>query len=175
MLRRPKSSYPTSPDGVYWIAPAALALPSLRDMAISAELCTRIEGEHRGGHATRLLIAYLMKSILLSSDGTCRIWALRGAEGYPLTFLRPVNGVSEAATCPALGFVADGVLGNCPYGAQFGDCGFGTSPLHLWGNYCAGCAVNDGAYDRYVLQGPIDTGIVLSSVQGNVFTTCRVR
>jgi hypothetical protein len=170
-----KSSYPASTDGVYWISPAGVPHRAYCDMAISAELCTEIEGEHRGRTRDRATLAFVMKSVLLWGDGVCRIWALRGADGYPISQLSPVSGVPAGATCPALGFVADGVLGNCQYGIEHGDCGFGVSAFHVWGNSCSGCPMNAGEYDRYTLQGPVSSGAVITSVQGTVVTTCKLR
>ena len=68
-----KSSYPASTDGVYWISPAGVAHRAYCDMAISAELCTEIEGEHRGRTRDKAALSYVMKSILLSPKPT--MWA----------------------------------------------------------------------------------------------------
>lgn len=170
-----KTSYPSSQDGVYWIRPAGQTYRAYCDMAISAELCTEIEGEHRGKTRDPAALGYTMMSLLLAGDGVCRMWAIRSAEGYPFNRLEPVNGVAPGSTCRSLGFVGDGVLGICDYGSQLSDCGFSARPLNVWGNHCIGCVLNDGDYDRYTLQGPVSTGFTLSSMNGSVATTCSVR
>jgi hypothetical protein len=170
-----KTSYPNAPDGVYWISPSGLPYRAFCDMAISAELCSEIEGDHRGTTRDKAAIPFTMRSILLAGTGVCRIWALRGVDGYPFTHLAPVNGIAPGFTCRAFGFVGDDVLGTCDYGSELGNCGFAAPPFYVWGNQCAGCPMNNGDYDRYTLQGPVSSGRALTSVQGTVVTTCRVR
>lgn len=171
-----KNSHGSSTDGVYWIAPSGTPQRAYCDMSLSTELCTEVASEHQGRTRDAAAVGYTMSSVLLLNQGVCKLWAIRGSDdGHPFQSLKAVEGVPEAHTCVALGFKGDGELGECPYGTSLADCGFAARPMHLYGNYCTGCALNDGAFDRWTLQGPIITGNVLSSVSGTTFTTCKTR
>jgi hypothetical protein len=170
-----KNSHPASEDGVYWIGTAGAWLRAYCDMQLSTELCTEVTGEHMGRTREKAAIGYTMTSVLLLNEGVCKMWAIRGTDdGHPFDQLKAVAGVAEGQTCISLGFVADGVLGACDYGTERTTCGFSATPLYWYGNNCAGCAMNDGTFDRWTLQGPAIRALALSSTSGTDFTTCKV-
>lgn len=170
-----KNSHPASKDGVYWIGTAGALQRAYCDMQLSAELCTEVAGEHHGRTRGKAAIGYTMTSVLLLSEGVCKMWAIRGSDdGYPFDQLKAVAGVPEGQTCISLGFAGDGVLGACKYGSERTSCGFEVTPLYWYGNNCAGCVKNDGVYDRWTLQGPAIQAATLSSTSGTEFTTCKV-
>jgi hypothetical protein len=171
-----KNSYPASKDGVYWIGTVGAWQRAYCDMALSAELCTEVAGEHQGRTRGKAAIGYTMSSVLLLNEGVCKLWAIRGTDdGHPFDELIAVEGVPAGQTCISLGFMADGVLGACDYGSERTNCGFSATPLYWYGNNCAGCTKNDGAFDRWTLQGPALQAFTLSSMSGTEFTTCKVR
>jgi hypothetical protein len=168
-----KNSYPASKDGVYWIAVSGDTQRVYCDMLLSTELCGEVAAEHQGRTRDKAAIGYTMTSVLLLSEGVCKIWAIRGTDtGHPFDRLQAQGGVPAGQTCISLGFAADGKLGSCPYGSQRTNCGFPAMPLHRYGNYCTGCTLNDGAFDRWTLQGPVSSGEMLSTMSGTTFTTC---
>lgn len=171
-----KNSYPTSKDGVYWIGTTGAWQRAYCDMALSAELCTEIAGEHKGRTRGKAGIGYTMSSVLLLNDGVCKLWALRGTDdGHPFDELTAVEGIAAGQTCIGLGFMGDGTLGACQYGTERDNCGFSATPLYWYGNNCSGCTKNDGTFDRWTLQGPAIRASVLSSLSGTKFTTCKIK
>lgn len=167
-----KNSYPASEDGVYWIAAPEATQRVYCDMQLSAELCGEVEAEHQGRTRDKATIGYTMTSVLLLSEGVCKIWAIRGTDlGHPFDRLQARGGVPAGQTCIALGFAGDGELGVCNYDQAGTTCGWST-PLQRYGNYCTGCTVNKGEFDRWTLQGPVSRGPLLSSKSGTTFTTC---
>lgn len=170
-----KNSYPASQDGVYWIGAAGATQRTYCDMRLSAELCSEIQGEHRGRTRDKAAIDYTMTSVLLLSEGVCKMWAIRGTDkGHPFNRLVARGGLPADQTCTALGFAGDGELGNCAYGSDHTSCGFTATPLNRYGNYCTGCTLNNGEYGEWTLQGPIHRGDLLSTMSGTTFTTCLV-
>ena len=96
---------------MYWIGSVGAWQRAYCDMSLSTELCTEIAGEHHGRTRDKAAIDYTMTSVLLLSEGVCKLWALRATdEGYPFDKLIAVEGVAEGRTCVSLGFAADGVL-----------------------------------------------------------------
>jgi hypothetical protein len=171
-----KNSYPTSKDGVYWIGTTGAWQRAYCDMALSAELCTEVAGEHKGRTRGKAAIGYTASSVLLLNEGVCKIWAIRGTDdGHPFDELIAVEGVAAGQTCISLGFMGDGTLGACEYGTERSSCGFSAKPLYWYGNNCAGCTMNDGTFNRWTLQGPAIRAFVLSSMSGTEFTTCKIR
>jgi hypothetical protein len=171
-----KSAYPQSPDGIYWIVQAGVPEHAFCDMELEVELCTESSGEHIGRTREGSGLDFAMSSVLLYGQGLCKTWALRGSNGYPLTALNPA-GHPTLGTCAALGFVSDGTSGACPYGTStgFSACGYSVTSTYQYGNVCLGCAQGAGTFATYVLQGPINTGYVLSNFDGTTATTCRIR
>jgi hypothetical protein len=172
-----KSAYPSSPDGVYWINPTGTPMRAYCDMQLESELCTEIEGEHRGRTRDGSNLAYTTRSILHASDGKCSLWAVRGsADGYPLRALEMLAG-QKLGSCQALGFAGDVALGSCAFGDSTGytNCGFALSTLYQWGNHCSGCVEGDGISATYVKQGPMHSSSVLSSFDGSVQSHCAIR
>ncbi|HMI91076.1 MAG TPA: fibrinogen-like YCDxxxxGGGW domain-containing protein [Polyangiales bacterium] len=173
-----KNSYPSAPDGVFWISPTGTPMRAYCDMSERVELCTEIESDHRGVTRDPTKLAYSLRSVLIVSEGLCSIWAVRDtAEQLPLTQLHKSD-TQPLDTCQALGFAADGTLGVCAYGsyAGFSKCGFPIADAFMvYGNLCGGCVEHDGTYDAYVRQGPVLQGDVISSFDGTTKTTCRVR
>lgn len=168
-----KNKYPASKDGVYWLAGGGNAYRAYCDMTEAVALCSDKVGERVGRTRDSSRLEYKMTAVLLE-DGRCKLWNLRGAaDNYPLWRLEPLAGVPTAQTCVKLGFAADGVLGNCAYGASRTNCGYQVTPLHRYGNACSGCELNDGNFDHWVVQGPIKLSGVLSDASGKVFTTCK--
>jgi hypothetical protein len=171
-----KNRWPSSPDGVYWISPTGAPLLAYCDMTLQRELCSELEGEHRGKTRDSSGLAYSMTSVLLAEAGVCKIWAVRGSDdGYPLNELEPVLERPPATTCKTLGFVADALVNKCRYGSNHGNCGFPVPAYHRYGNNCSGCALRAGKFDGYVLQGPQFGTTVISTATGSVSTTCKIR
>jgi hypothetical protein len=171
-----KNSYPMSKDGVYWIGTTGAWQRAYCDMALSAELCTEVAGEHKGRTRGKAAIGYTMSSVLLLNEGVCKLWAIRGTDdGHPFDELIAVEGIQAGETCISLGFMGDGTLGACDYGTDRTTCGFSATPLYWYGNNCSGCTKNDGTFDRWTLQGPAIRAFVLSSMSGTEFTTCKIR
>jgi hypothetical protein len=171
-----KNSYPNAKDGVYWIGTTGAWQRAYCDMALSAELCTEVAGEHQGRTRGKVAIGYTMSSVLLLNEGVCKMWGIRGTDdGHPFDELIAVEGVPAGQTCISLGFMGDGALGACEYGTERTNCGFSATPLYWYGNNCAGCVKNDGAFDRWTLQGPAIRAFTLSSMSGTEFTTCKIR
>jgi hypothetical protein len=170
-----KNKYPASKDGVYWVGTGAGTHRAYCDMAEVVELCSDSASERVGRTRDSSKLEYKMTSVLLA-DGSCKMWNMRSAaDGYPLSQLKKVAGVPAAQTCIKLGFVADGVLGDCSYGSSLTNCGYAVMPLNRYGNNCSGCVLNDGDFDHWVVQGPVISGDVLSDAAGKVFTTCKTR
>jgi hypothetical protein len=172
-----KSAYPTATDGVYWINPTGTPMRAYCDMKLLTELCTEVEGEHRGKTREGSGVAYTMRSILHARDGVCSVWAVRAsADGMPVGMLSPEAG-QTMSTCQALGFARDVALGACDFGdiAGYSNCGFAVSPLYQWGNRCSGCVLNDGVYPTYVKQGPMHSSSVISSVDGSFQSRCAIK
>lgn len=170
-----KNKYPASKDGVYWVGAGAGTHRAYCDMAEVVELCSDAASERLGRTRDSSKLEYKMTAVLLE-DGLCKMWNIRGAaDNYPLWQLDAVAGVPAGQTCAKLGFVADGVLGSCPYGESRSNCGYEVTPLNRYGNTCSGCTLNDGDFDHWVVQGPIKTGGVLSDAAGKIFTTCKTR
>lgn len=174
-----KNSFPDSKDGVYWLAGDGAARRVYCDMAQSAELCSEVMGEHQGRTRDKSTLAYTMTSVLLLSDGVCKLWDIHGSDsGYPFGGLEAIQGVPAASTCRYLGFAADGALGSCNYGSNTGytNCGFTKTPLERYGNSCASCTPDGaGTFDHWVLQGQIFAAGILSSKSGSIFTTCKTQ
>ena len=170
-----KNKYPASKDGVYWTGTDAQMQMhrSYCDMEEAIELCSDAEADRVGRTRDSSKLEYKMRAVLLE-DGLCKMWNLRAAaDNYPLWKLEAVAGVPAAQTCAKLGFVADGVLGSCPYGETRTNCGYPVTPLNRYGNTCTSCVLNDGDFDHWVPQGPIKLGGVLSNASGTTFTTCK--
>jgi len=171
-----KAADPSAPSGVYWIK-AADGTPKrvYCDMPRGIELCregveqTIQTTTHEGSN-----LDITMRTLLLPSRNTCELWNLRRtSDGLPLSQLHAVAG-NTLSTCQALGFQKDGKLGRCPYGSQYGDCGFTSAQDYSYGNLCSGCSVNEGSYNDYIRQGAIGTGIVITDVSGSIRTSCTV-
>jgi hypothetical protein len=172
-----KNAYPASQDGTYWVAPSGAPERAFCDMRQQVELCTEISGEHAGQTREGSNLAFEMSSQLLYSLGVCRIWAVRGMDGYPFTALDP-GPAPPLGTCAALGFVADDVIGTCRYGTKAGytTAGYSVSVTNDYGNLCTMCGgTGAGSFKEYVLQGAIASGHVMSSFDGTTSTTCRIR
>jgi hypothetical protein len=168
-------------DGEYWLIDSGgwpiVAYCDMRlcDRGLAGELCSVMEGDHEGRTRDGSQLAYLMRS-LLTDQGTCEIWALRGkSDNHPLDGLGAFAG-QTLKTCQALGFVDDDRLGACLYGSNpgNGNCGFPGS-LYRYGNHCTGCTLNDGFYPSYVLQGPMYTANVITAMDGTSRTRCKTR
>jgi hypothetical protein len=173
-----KNDDPSAGDGVYWINPGGVPLRAYCDMREGVELCTEVEGEHRGRTRDPSRLVFRMVSTLDAGAGLCRLWALRGlADGHPLELFSQVGQAAPPDTCRLLGFMATEEVGRCPFGnsSNHGTCGFPITDYLLWGNHCRGCVQNDGDFDRYMLQGPVITGHVMTSFDGAVATRCKVR
>jgi hypothetical protein len=167
-----------STDGEYWIAPDGGA-PTLAycDMTIKAALCTQTEGTNTGVTRDSSHLSYSMVSVLDDSSGVCNVWAVYNiADGYPLDALSDAG--TSLTTCQALGFLGDQTIGACLFGSDPGytACGFTLSGGYFrYGNQCVGCTTNDGTYPDYVLQGPMFSAAVMSSVDGTTMTSCKIR
>lgn len=165
----------SSADGEYWIKPVTGAsYRAYCDMKLEKEICTEkglaVSGKTRDGAA----LTWSAIAKLEHATGLCALWAIKGPMGYPFDDLKMVAG-QTLTTCQALGFKADGVIANCPYGASRTDCGFAPPSLNRYGNSCTGCTLNDGDFRDYLLQGPISVGGVMSNVSGTIKTTCKFR
>jgi len=67
-----KNAYPSAPDGVRWISPSGTPMRAYCDMAERVELCTEIEGDHRGVTRDGSRLAYSLRSVLIASEGIVR-------------------------------------------------------------------------------------------------------
>jgi hypothetical protein len=171
-----KNDDPSAADGIYWINPTGVPLRAYCDMREVVELCTEVESEHRGRTRDPARLVFRMMSVLDAGAGVCRLWALRAlSDGFPLEVFSKFDQAPQLDTCRLLGFVATEEVGRCAFGSQSSKCGFPIGEHMLWGNHCRGCAQNDGDHDHYVLQGPVFSGNVMTSVDGAVSTRCRVR
>ncbi|MDC0740755.1 hypothetical protein [Polyangium mundeleinium] len=93
----------------------------------------------------------------------------------PLDRLNAVGG-QTMKTCKALGFIDDDTLGTCLFGAATTTCGYDVSSgYYRYGNSCQGCTLNTGPFATYVLQGPMNTASVLSSMDGSMRNRCKAR
>jgi hypothetical protein len=169
---------PNLGDGEYWINPDTGPVLAYCDMQLGIELCTTIEGEHEGRTRDDSHLQFVMRSVL-TSQGTCEIWAVRGKEdNHPLDSLVEIPGmVLEVKTCQALGFKDDQQIGHCGFGRDPGnsDCGFSGS-LFRYGNHCyPGCTMNPGHFTGYLLQGPMFDADTMSTMDGTVRTICKTR
>jgi hypothetical protein len=172
-----KSTYPTSPDGVYWISPTGTPMRAYCDMQLQSELCTETEGDHRGRTREGSNLAYTMRSILHASANECSIWAVRGsADGYPLHEIILVAG-QKLGACQALGFPGDVSIASCAYGDNPGNsnCGFPLTVLYQWGNMCSGCVLGNGDFPVYTKQGPMHSSTLMSSFDGSTQSHCAVK
>jgi hypothetical protein len=167
-----KTDHPAAGDGIYWIQPGPVAQRVYCDMRERLELCSEREEEHKGFGRDPSHIHFVMRSVLDLGAGVCKLWAIRSvAGGWPLDDFRGGD------TCAILGFRSTQALGRCPFGdsAPNTNCGFTAANFLRWGTFCSGCVQNDGPHDRYVLQGPIHSGFILSNTVGTIATLCRVR
>ena len=174
-----KADHPAAGDGVYWINPSGVPLRAYCDMRERIELCTELEAEHRGVTRDPARLVFTMMSVLDAGEGTCRLWALRASDGYPIdTFVRS-DPAQARDTCALLGFVSTASLTQCSYGSDaaqgYSKCGFPIGTYMRWGTSCSGCQQNDGEHDRYVLQGPMIRGQILGTFDGSRFLRCKVR
>jgi hypothetical protein len=147
-------------------------------MREKVELCTEIEGEHRGTTRDPAHLVFRLRSVLDAGEGICRIWALRAVtDGFPIEFFFRIDRPQQLDTCWALGFIATDTLGHCDFGMDpaYSKCGFPVTTYMRWGTYCQGCQQNNGEFDHYVLQGPMTRARVITSFDGAIFTRCRVR
>ena len=73
-----KNSYPAAKDGVYWIGTAGAWQRAYCDMALSAELCTEVAGEHQGRTRGKAAIGYVPQDVArypdLSGLENLRFW-----------------------------------------------------------------------------------------------------
>jgi hypothetical protein len=170
---------PTAGDGVYWINPSGVPQHAYCDMREKLELCTEIEGDHRGVTRDSSRLQYRMISLLDLVTGVCKIRALRASDGNPIDDYRRTDPTKRIDVCKLLGFVANGEVGTCKYGEgpEHSSCKFPlVAPLYRWGTLCAGCDNgNDGEFDHFVLQGRMNTATIITSYDGAVTTTCKVR
>jgi hypothetical protein len=174
-----KGADPGARDGVYWVDEPGRNRVYC-DMVERTELCSLSPGVHAGRTRDPSRLRFTLSSVLKEDQGVCELWNLRAAQapGYPLASFRRTNPADVRDTCAVLGFIKEARLGVCQFGDAPGhsDCGFGTTPLLIWGTLCS-CGpprVGDGEFDHYVLQGPINTGTVLTSATGSATTTCFV-
>lgn len=171
-----KSSHPSSSDGVYWINPSGTPMRAYCDMMERTELCTEVAASHQGKTRDGSSLSFAMMSQLFWDQRECSIWAVRDAsQGYPIS---PYVVSHALTTCQALGFVANGTLGACAFGSDpsYSNCGFTFAlPFSLWGDFCDGCTENPGTFTMYVRMGPIRQSSVLTTFDGTVRTTCKVR
>lgn len=171
-----KTAYPSSPDGEYWIDPSGNnPMHAYCDMQLMTELCTEIEGLHQGRTREGSNLDYIMTSVLDKSAGICEMWAIR-----TLPDERPFENLYSPIrimdTCEALGFVGPGIENPCPWGSEFGTCGYDISNgFYNYGDSCGGCALNDGIWDKWVLMGPVYKGSVNSSMDGSYRQLCMTR
>jgi hypothetical protein len=164
-----------SPDGEYWITPGGSPTRAYCDMSQKVALCTETQGTAASRTRDGAVLPYSMVSVLNHAAGTCSIWAVKNqSDGYPLDNL-VVQLSNHLSSCQALGFIADGTLGSCAYGASYTHCGFSNSLYFRYGNLCTGCTQFNGSWSQFVLQGPMTTAHVMSSADGLVKTTCRIR
>jgi hypothetical protein len=169
---------PQRGDGEYELSNGAGSLVSTYcDMqlciSLPGELCSAVEGDHEGRTRDDSRLPFLVRSVL-TVNGTCELWALRAkSDGHPLDDLIATTGLT-LTTCQALGFKGDAQLGGCAFGSGAGSCGFSSS-TYRYGNHCSGCTQNDGTYPKYVLQGPMTTAKVISTMSGTTRTSCRTR
>jgi hypothetical protein len=173
-----KNDYPPAPDGIYWINPGGVPLRAYCDMRHRLELCTEITAERRGIMRDATGLIYRMVSSLDVALGLCKLWAVRSeADGYPIDRDRRTNPALVRDTCQVLGFKSTGTLGNCNFGDSEGNssCGFPVARFFRWGTLCSGCTQNNGEHERFVLQGVMHAGDVISNWTGSIHTTCRVR
>ena len=169
-----KNRYPASHDGLYWIG----KIDDLRlvycDMDEAVELCSEVAAEHRGRTRDISKIPYVMTSVLLPSEGLCKVWAVRAAsDGHPFGPLEGVAGLAGGQTCSKLGFVSDGAIGSCSFGSERSSCGF-AGTFFRYGNHCSGCDTGAGVFDHYVLQGPVTNASAISTFSGSASTTCKI-
>lgn len=169
-----KNRYAASKDGVYWVGRMSDVHLAYCDMDEAVELCSDVEGEHRGRTRDSSKIPYVMTSLLLPNEGLCKMWAIRAvSDGHPFGQLEAVAGVAAGQTCAKLGFVSDGTLGVCSFGSERSTCGF-SGPFFRYGNSCsAACGTTAGTFDHYILQGPMLRAGTLSTFSGSTATTCK--
>jgi hypothetical protein len=173
-----KSESPGARDGVYWINPGGVPLHAYCDMRERVELCTELEGEHRGVLRDPSQLPFRLISVLDARAGTCKLWGLRSSVmGYPIGLFAQGDPPTTEDTCAILGFVSTADLGTCRFGSDPGhsDCGYPDSNFLRWGTICTGCAQNGGTFDHYVLQGPVHSGTIVSNAFGDIATVCRAR
>jgi hypothetical protein len=167
---------PDSPDGIYWLNWPAFGIDPFQtycDMQQKVELCSTLEGEHQGRTRDSSQLEYLFTSVLNPDQGICTFWALRGAlDSYPFSQLEPKdaagNPTGAMSTCAALGFVGDQSIGSYPSGGP-------GIMYHKYGNVCPSCDEGKGVFDHYVRQGFSYEATVITSMDGSVRSSCRVR
>jgi hypothetical protein len=166
-----KNAYPPINDGEYWLTSASGVIRVYCDMQMQKVLCSTVESTQTGRTRDASALAYTMTSVLME-DGTCKIWNLRGtSDGKPLDRLHKHQG-NTLDTCQALGFLADHQINSCPYGASYTNCGY-PGTLYRYGNWCSGCTSYDGQYNRYVLQGAMNTASIISNTSGTIASFCK--
>ena len=173
-----KNDNAAAADGVYWISPGGVPQRAYCDMRQRLELCTEVTGERHGVMRDATGLIYRMVSSLDVTLGLCKLWAVRSqADGYPLDRDRRTILALQRDTCQLLGFKSTAAVGECKFGDAAGSstCGFPVARYFRWGTLCSGCTQNNGEHERFLLQGVIHSGLVMSNWSGSIYTTCRVQ
>jgi hypothetical protein len=169
-----KSLTPVS--AVYWIASGAGAYRAYCDMSGGGnELCTDSEAAHQSQVHDGSALVFSMMSELDVAVGFCTVWNVKSVgDGFPLDRVLDASGRPAGDTCARLGFISDGAIAGCAYGAT-STCGYTVAAANRWGTFCSGCAMNGGYYSQYTLQGPFTNGTVLADAAGTMRARCNVR
>lgn len=165
-----------STSAPYFINENGQSTLSYCDMSLKQVLCSEIEKDRTGRTKDTSALNYSMRSILRPSTGICEMWAIRNtADSFPIDALR--GGSVGISTCAALGFIKDSTLRSCAFGAGNPGlfCGYPISTFFRYGDACSGCSLNNGVFNRYVLQGSMSTAGILSDFSGSIRSECATR
>jgi hypothetical protein len=167
-----KAAFPGLADGVYWLqGDTGTSKLAYCDLQLGAALCEEGPAAHAGRTREGSKLGYTAMTVLAEDARSCELWAVRGVDGKPMAPLHAIDGLT-LDTCHALGFAGDVMLGSCNWGADKSSCGFDAGWV-WYGNLCNGCDMNPGTYPRWVPQGTIHNGHIMSSADRSTVTRCR--
>ncbi len=159
----------------YFVTESSQSVLTYCDMSLKRALCSENQASRTGQTKDPSALDYSFVSILRPLTGFCEVWAVRGtSDNYPLDRFR---GSTAIGTCAGLGFIKDGTLRNCPFGANNTQhfCGYPLVAYFRYGDLCSGCSAFDGSHDRYRLQGPMLVASIMSSFDGAIRSECDTR
>jgi hypothetical protein len=175
---------PSASDGVYMLKLGGKVEPAYCDMRTGGVLCAATVGTHAGTTRDREApdgLPFFMTSVL-EDGGWCRIWAVRHEMGQPIGGLLHLDRPDALvkSTCESLGLQGgdDQIPAEntyCLFGSDSGysDCGFGQrGERSKWANTCD-CNANWGK-PFYSLEHPIYVGTLPWTMDGSVYSRCRV-